>query len=84
MMQEVQRSRTSRRLKNYNGCILLIDFSKIAETVGSVEHGQLWNHKRIIEPWDAIVDGNRSASEGLKSRASGVATSTSLVARRVS
>ena len=29
------------------------------------------------------VDGNRSASEGLKSRPSGVATSTSLVGRRV-
>ena len=38
----------------------------------------------IIEPWDAIVDGNRSASEGLKSRANGVATPTSLVERRVS
>ena len=38
----------------------------------------------IIEPWDAMVDGNRSASEGLKSRASGGATSTSLVGRRVS
>ena len=25
----------------------------------------------IIEPLDAIVDGNRSASEGLKSRANG-------------
>ena len=37
-----------------------------------------------IEPWDAIVDGNRSASEGLKSRASGVATSASLVGRRAS
>ena len=33
----------------------------------------------IIEPWDAIVDGNRSANEGLKSRTNGVATSTSLV-----
>ena len=33
----------------------------------------------IIEPLDAVVDGNRSASEGLKSRANGVATSTSLV-----
>ena len=38
----------------------------------------------INEPLDAIVDGNRSASEGLKSRANGVATSTSLVGRRVS
>ena len=38
----------------------------------------------IIEPLDAIVDRNRSASEGLKSRANGVATSTSLVGRRVS
>ena len=37
-----------------------------------------------LEPWDAIVDGNRSASEGLKSRANGVATATSLVGRRVS
>ena len=38
----------------------------------------------ISEFWDAIVDGNRSASEGLKSRLSGVTTSTSLVGRRVS
>ena len=38
----------------------------------------------IIEPLDAIVDGNRSSSKGLKSRANGVATSTSLVGRRVS
>ena len=38
----------------------------------------------IIVPLDAIVDRNRSASEGLKSRANGVATSTSLVGRRVS
>ena len=38
----------------------------------------------IIEPLNAIVDGNRSASEGLKSRANGMATSTSLVVRRVS
>ena len=38
----------------------------------------------INEPLDAIVDGNRSASEGLKSRANGVATSTSLVGRRIS
>ena len=34
----------------------------------------------IIEPSDAVVVGNRSASEGLKSRANGVATSASLVA----
>ena len=40
--------------------------------------------ERIIEPWDAIVDGNRSAIEGLKSRPNGVATSASLVGRRVS
>ena len=38
----------------------------------------------ILEPLDAIVDGNRSASEGFKSRANGVATSTSLVEWRVS
>ena len=38
----------------------------------------------IIEPLDAIVDGNRSASEGLKSRANGVATSKSQVGQRVS
>ena len=38
----------------------------------------------IIEPLDAIVDGNRSASEGLKSRANRLATSTSMVGRRVS
>ena len=38
----------------------------------------------IIEPLDAIVVGNRSASEGLKSRTNGVASSTSLVGRRVS
>ena len=38
----------------------------------------------IIEPWDVMVDGNRSASEGLKSRASGVATSTPLVELRLS
>ena len=38
----------------------------------------------IIEPSDAVVVGNRSASEGLKFRANGVATSTSLVERRVS
>ena len=69
-----------RRLKNYDGSLLWLDFSKIADTVGSVEDEQVW----IIQPWDTIVDGNRSASEGLKSRASGVATSTSLVGRRVS
>ena len=45
---------------------------------------QLWNQKGSLNPGDAIVDGNRSAREGLKSRASGVATSTSLVGRRVS
>ena len=38
----------------------------------------------ITEPLDTIVERNRSASEGLKSRANGVATSTSLVGRRVS
>ena len=48
--QELQRSRTSRRLKNYNGCIQWIDFSKIAETVGSVEDGQLWNRKGSLNP----------------------------------
>ena len=40
--------------------------------------------EEIIEPWDAMVDGNRRAKKGLKSRANGVATSTSLVGRRVS
>ena len=40
--------------------------------------------RRDHEPLDAVVIGNRSASEGLKSRANGVATSTSLVGRRVS
>ena len=38
----------------------------------------------IIELLDAIVVGIHSASEGLKSRTIGVATSTSLVGRRVS
>ena len=38
-------------------------------TVGSVEDGQLWNWKGSLKPLDAIVNGNRSASEGLKSRA---------------
>ena len=38
----------------------------------------------IIEPLVTIVDGNRSVREGLKSRANRVATSTSLVERRVS
>ena len=38
----------------------------------------------IMESLDAIVDRNRSASEGLKSRANGVATSTSLVGGCVS
>ena len=37
----------------------------------------------IIEPLDAIVVGNRSASEGLKSRTKRVATSTSLVERNL-
>ena len=49
--KSLQRSRTSRRLKNYNGCILWIDFSKIAENVGSVEDGQLWNRKGSLNPW---------------------------------
>ena len=38
----------------------------------------------IIEPLDATAVGNPSASEGLKSRTNGVATSTSPVGRRVS
>ena len=57
--------------ENYDESIIWIDFSKVAETVGSVEDEQLWNQKGSFEPWDAIVDGNRSASEGLKSRANG-------------
>ena len=32
--------------------------------------------KRSLNPSDAVVVGNRSASEGLKSRANGVATSS--------
>ena len=74
-MQELQRSRTSRRLKNYDESILWIDFSRIAETVGSVEDEQLWNQKGPLNP------GTRSWME---IAASGVATSTSLVGRRVS
>ena len=31
--------------------LLWIDFSKIAETVGSVEDGQLWNRKGSLNPW---------------------------------
>ena len=83
-MQELQRSRTSRRIQNYDGCILWIDFSKIAETVKKCGRWTVVEPEGIIESSNAVVVGNRSASEGLKSRANGVATSTLLVGRRVS
>ena len=38
------------KVEKYNGCILWIDFSKIAEIVGNVEDGQLWNHKGSLNP----------------------------------
>ena len=71
-------------MENYNRCILWIDFNKIAETIESEEDGQLWNQEGSLKLSDAVVVGNLGASEGLKSRANGVATSTSLVGRRVS
>ena len=37
------------KVEKNNGCILWIDFSKIAETVGSVEDGQLWNRKGSLK-----------------------------------
>ena len=49
-----------------------------------VVNGQVVEPERIIEPSDVVVLELRSASEGSESRANGVATSTSLVARRVS
>ena len=71
-------------MQNYDGCILWINFSKIAETVESVEHGQLWNQKGSLNPRTQLWLAIAARGEGLKFRANGVATSTSLVERRVS
>ena len=46
----IARIKKESKVENYNGCILWIDFSKIEETVGSVEDGQLWNHKGSLNP----------------------------------
>ena len=47
----IAKIRNESKVEKYNGSILWIDFSRIAETVGSVEDGQFWNRKESLNPW---------------------------------
>ena len=74
-MMRLQRSRTSRRMLNCDGCILWIEFSKMVE---SGDMDKLWKQKASLNfpMWSWLE--LRSAKKGSESRAHGVATSTSL------
>ena len=57
--KDAQRSRTSRRMQNCDGCILWIDFSKMVES----ENGQVVEPEGIIErSGDFYVTGGAACS----------------------